>query len=63
MNKSEIPYISSHFSIADIKQGYAAWKERTSTSPEGDHLGMYKVLLKDFHTMAIGDRLGLGCAE
>ena len=56
-NGQSIPYVSSHFSIADIKQGYAAWKEHTSTSPEGDHLGMYKVLLKDLGTMTIGDRL------
>ena len=33
-------------SIDDVKNGFQAWREATSTSPFGDHLGIYKVLLK-----------------
>jgi len=36
----EMPYES-------LMQGFQKWKERTSTSPSGQHLGIYKALLKD----------------
>jgi len=32
----------------DLMQGFKKWPERTSTSPSGRHLGIYKSLLKDF---------------
>ena len=44
---SQTPYVDCALSIDDVKAGYAAWREATSTSPYGDHLGIYKVLLKD----------------
>ena len=31
-------------------EAYSAWKERTSTSPHGTHLGHYKVWLKDYES-------------
>jgi hypothetical protein len=31
----------------DIVQGFNRWKETTSTSPSGRHLGHYKAILKD----------------
>jgi len=30
-----------------LMQGFHQWKERTTTSPSGLHLGIYKSLLKD----------------
>ncbi len=38
----ELPYNS-------LMQGFHKWKERTTTSPSGRHLGIYKALLKDDH--------------
>jgi len=32
-----------------LMQGICKWKERTTTSPSGWHLGIYKALLKDDH--------------
>jgi len=32
-----------------LMQGIQKWKERTTTSPSGRHLGIYKSLLKDEH--------------
>jgi len=31
-----------------LMNGYRKWPERTTTSPSGRHLGIYKSLLKDF---------------
>ena len=39
--------LTATLTVDDVKTGYAAWRENTSTSPHGDHLGIYKVLLKD----------------
>ena len=36
-NKGTIP-------IKEFKQGYRKWKERTTTSPSGRHLGHYHAL-------------------
>jgi len=33
----------------DLMLGLRKWKERTTTSPSGRHLGIYKALLKDDH--------------
>jgi len=32
-----------------LMQGFHKWKEQTTTSPSGRHLGVYKALLKDGH--------------
>jgi hypothetical protein len=31
----------------DVKEGFKKWKERTSTSPSGRHLGNYKTWIQD----------------
>ena len=31
----------------DIKKGFKSWKESTTTSPSGRHLGHYKALIQD----------------
>jgi len=33
----------------DVVKGFKKWPEKTSTSPSGRHLGVYKTLLKDQH--------------
>jgi hypothetical protein len=38
--------ISSRISLDDFTSAIKAWKERTSTSPSGRHLGHYKLLVK-----------------
>lgn len=43
--------ISSWLTPTQVKEGYNKWKESTSTSPAGDHLGIYKVLAKDFSSI------------
>ena len=39
--------ISVRISGDDIKKGFQGWKESTSTSPSGRHLGHYKALIQD----------------
>ena len=43
----ESPPISTEIKTDDIVQGFSRWKETTSTSPSGRHLGHYKAILKD----------------
>ena len=38
--------ISAHISLGDFTGAIKAWKEHTSTSPSGRHLGHYKLLVK-----------------
>jgi hypothetical protein len=40
--------ISSRISLHDYTSAIKVWKERTSTSPSGRHLGHYKLLVKTF---------------
>jgi len=42
-----IPSISSHFSASDIKARFRCWKERTTTSPSGRNLSLYKIMDHD----------------
>lgn len=37
--------ISQEITVADWHKGFSQWRESTSTSPSGRHLGMYKALL------------------
>jgi hypothetical protein len=37
--------LSDYITIDDLRQGYAKWRESTSTSPSGLHLGHEKALL------------------
>ena len=39
--------IPTDISEADITRGFKAWRESTSTSPSGRHLGHYKALIQD----------------
>lgn len=41
---SQSPPIPIHFEFNDMLQGFAKWDERTTTSPSGRHLGIYKAL-------------------
>jgi hypothetical protein len=40
------PAIPSHFPPQDMKQGFLKWRESTTTSPSGKHLGFYKSMIK-----------------
>lgn len=40
------PTISSNYDFEDMISGFANWKEQTTTSPSGKHLGIYKTLVK-----------------
>ena len=39
--------ISTKVEEADIKRGFGRWKEATSTSPSGRHLGHYRAIIQD----------------
>ena len=41
------PPISTNVSEADVSRGFKTWREATTTSPSGRHLGHYKALLSD----------------
>jgi hypothetical protein len=41
------PPISTAISEDDLVKGFGRWKEHTSTSPSGRHLGHYKAILQD----------------
>jgi hypothetical protein len=38
--------MSDHMPFEDMVMGFTKWKERTTTSPSGKHLGIYKTLTK-----------------
>eukprot|EP00957_Ditylum_brightwellii_P196377 14961964-Ditylum_brightwellii.AAC.1 len=40
------PYIDNEILVEEVKRGFRIWKQRTSTSPSGRHLGLYKVWLQ-----------------
>jgi hypothetical protein len=39
--------IDSNISDDDLIDGFKKWKESTSTSPSGQHLGHYKAIVTD----------------
>jgi hypothetical protein len=39
--------ISTLITTEDVKYGFGKWKESTSTSPSGRHLGHYKAIIQD----------------
>jgi hypothetical protein len=43
---SNLPIITKEIEFEDMVQGYMKWKERTTTSPSGRHLGHYKILTR-----------------
>ena len=40
------PFVEVDITVDKVKAGFKIWKERTSTSPSGQHLGLYKVWLQ-----------------
>ena len=43
--KANLPKWKHSVSFNEFKRGLSNWKEATSTSPSGRHLGMYKAIL------------------
>ena len=41
------PPISTSISTKDVSRGFKLWKEKTTTSPSGRHIGHYKALALD----------------
>jgi hypothetical protein len=41
----DVPQITSEVTVDEYKEAIKRWKERTSTSPSGRHLGFYKAIL------------------
>ena len=41
------PLIKTTMSEEDIRRGISKWKEKTSTSPSGRHLGHYRAIIQD----------------
>jgi hypothetical protein len=39
--------ISTSIEAADVKRGFGRWREQTSTSPSGRHLGHYRAAIQD----------------
>jgi hypothetical protein len=46
-NVQESNAIKTEITTADFVKGISRWKETTSTSPSGRHLGHYKALIQD----------------
>ena len=42
-----LPQIPSNVTNLDVHKGFSGWKEATSTSPSGRHLGHYKAIIQD----------------
>ena len=47
VKNSKHPVIDTNLSKEDVSHGFKVWKESTSTSPSGRHLGHYKSLIQD----------------
>jgi hypothetical protein len=46
-NEKDTGRISTVISESDVRYGFSKWKETTSTSPSGRHLGHYKAAIQD----------------
>ena len=44
--KRKTEEIKTEFTVDEVKKGFQRWRETTSTSPSGRHLGHYKRILK-----------------
>ena len=42
--ENRLPEVDVHITPEDIRSGYVRWREKTTTSPSGLHLGHYKTL-------------------
>jgi hypothetical protein len=38
--------MSEYLPFDDMVHGFSKWREKTSTSPSGKHLGIYRILIK-----------------
>ena len=45
-DKQALPLINPELTYEEFVAGFQTWKEGTSTSPSGRHLGQYKALLR-----------------
>jgi len=45
-NLPTLPHIDHQITSHDVREGYKAWNEQTTTSPSGLHLGHFKAILK-----------------
>lgn len=50
-----VPLIDSHIFIEELMQSYSRWRERTSTSPSGDHLGHGHAILQSVRKIDLSD--------
>lgn len=41
-------FVDCTLSAEDVKKGFMSWRESTTTSPAGDHLGIYRALGQDY---------------
>jgi hypothetical protein len=41
-----MPLIETTITPSDVQKGFSQWKEQTSTSPSGRHLGHYKAIIQ-----------------
>jgi hypothetical protein len=46
--KRKRPTMSDYMPLQSMIQGFGKWRERTSTSPSGKHLGIYRTLTKAY---------------
>ena len=46
--EDKLDHIDCWLTPDQVRKGYLVWDESTSTSPEGDHLGIYKALARKF---------------
>ena len=46
--QTDPPEINTTITLDNVKQGFRIWKERTSTSPSGRKLPLYKIWLKSY---------------
>ena len=51
----DVPTIDDTMYLEEIMQAYSIWRESTSTSPHGDHLGHDKAILRKTRTIAVDD--------
>ena len=45
MHSDQLPPISTQFEANDLHSGFSAWREGTTTSPDGPHLGHYRAIM------------------
>ena len=59
----EPPSADISISSNDLQEAYRKWREKTHTSPEGTHLGHYKVWLRDYGSTSKEEKTDSGQAR